>query len=169
MVDLASSGAPSLAQLRDLQLPDPVGFWPPAPGWWLLALITLAALAWLSVTARRRYQRSRYRRLALAELEQLATPAAASPCSEWLQQLNQLLRRTALAAYSDATVAHLSGNHWSDFLNRSGPSADWSLLIDTPYRANPTLTLEEQQRLLQQCRNWIRQHHAHPPASSEVR
>ena len=60
-----------LSQLRDIHLPDTGGFWPPAPGWWLLALIALAALAGLIWWLRRQRRRTRWLRLAKAEL---ATP-----------------------------------------------------------------------------------------------
>ena len=29
--------------LRDLHLPDAIGWWPPAPGWWVLFVLALAA------------------------------------------------------------------------------------------------------------------------------
>lgn len=48
--------ADALAQLRDIDLPEPVGWWPPAPGWWLLAavIIILATVALNYLLARRR-------------------------------------------------------------------------------------------------------------------
>ncbi|HAU18090.1 MAG TPA: DUF4381 domain-containing protein, partial [Marinobacter adhaerens] len=39
-----------LSQLRDIHLPETGGLWPPAPGWWVLAILliaVLAALVWL--------------------------------------------------------------------------------------------------------------------------
>jgi hypothetical protein len=33
-----------LAQLRDWHLPDPIQWWPPAPGWWISAAVFLALL-----------------------------------------------------------------------------------------------------------------------------
>ena len=30
--------ADSLAQLRDIQLPEPISWWPLAPGWWVLII-----------------------------------------------------------------------------------------------------------------------------------
>ena len=40
-----------LAELRGYHPPDPVSWWPPAPGWWLLALLILGLLTWVTVWA----------------------------------------------------------------------------------------------------------------------
>ena len=48
---------PALEQLRDIHLPQAVHWWPPAPGWWIVAALLLALTIWLS-----RYLRARYRR-----------------------------------------------------------------------------------------------------------
>ena len=47
-----------LDQLRDIHLPDALQWWPPAPGWWLLALFNILAFVYLG-----RYLRARYHRL----------------------------------------------------------------------------------------------------------
>ena len=33
-----------LVNLKDIHLPPPVPFWPPAPGWWILALLLISTL-----------------------------------------------------------------------------------------------------------------------------
>ena len=35
------SGADPLALLRGYHMPDPIDWWPPAPGWWLLLILTI--------------------------------------------------------------------------------------------------------------------------------
>ena len=37
----------SLQNLNDIVVPGPVAWWPPAPGWYVLAAFALAGLAWL--------------------------------------------------------------------------------------------------------------------------
>ncbi|MEH6471725.1 MAG: DUF4381 domain-containing protein [Halopseudomonas sp.] len=159
------AGAPvSLEQLRDLQLPDPIGFWPPAPGWWLLAVLSLALLCWLGLTAYRYIRRNRYRKQALRELARLSANAQQLTPLQWLQQLNQLLRRTALAAYPPELVAQLSGDDWTNFLYRSSQlegfrQATGASLANGPYQPLlPNQGSVDTESLQQLARQWIRQH-----------
>ena len=40
------NGSPDpLSELRDIHLPDPVSWWPPAPGWWIAVGIGFGLLA----------------------------------------------------------------------------------------------------------------------------
>lgn len=119
-----------LAQLADIHLPEPVSYWPPAPGWWLLALALLA----LAIYAGRRYRR--YHRLhkvcneALAELErcyqQLAeadTAALDGAKLRYLNQVNSVIRRVALVHYPQSSIASLDGRAWVDFIREKGESS----------------------------------------------
>ena len=41
---------PKALPLRDIHLPEPIGWWPPALGWWILALLvilTIGLCIWL--------------------------------------------------------------------------------------------------------------------------
>ena len=61
----------SLAQLKDIHLPDPISFWPPAIGWWLLALLLLSGLFTLCYFMLRYLSKHRYRRRAIKELKRI--------------------------------------------------------------------------------------------------
>src|SRR5687767_10769783 len=107
--------------LRDIHLPAPIGWWPPALGWWLLASLVLAGAALYAV----HYYRARHKRAALramtrlrAALEQGAEPVAC------LQFLSTVLRRFAMtsvartrAAYDSPDVAGLIGERWLKYLD----------------------------------------------------
>jgi hypothetical protein len=98
-----------LSNLRDIAMPPPVSFWPPAPGWWVVGAACLAAgcLAVAAVVRHRR--RNAYRREALREL-------ASADASD----ISAILKRAALAAFPREQVASLSGPAWLAFLDRTG-------------------------------------------------
>jgi hypothetical protein len=153
---------PQTLPLRDIHLPDPIGWWPPAPGWWLLAVLALllsAGLWWLIY----RYRRGRYRRLALKELDRLAE----LPTAELAAGLSQLLRRAALCHFPPGDCAGLSGEDWLEFLDRSftyRPFADGTgrCLLEAPYRPQADFDRGE---LIDLCRRWL----AHLPPSRRIR
>lgn len=107
-----------LSQLRDIHPPQGAGFWPPAPGWWLLALVLILAALGLGLWLHRRWRRNRWRRSALQELDTLARARKAD--SAWFQHLNQLLKRAAAVCHPQQHPLALSGADWVDFLCRTG-------------------------------------------------
>ena len=62
---------PEELALRDIHLPAPVGWWPPAPGWWLLAGLMLAVIIWLFWRWQQQRRSEQGLELALSELERL--------------------------------------------------------------------------------------------------
>tara|TARA_R110001599_G_scaffold39444_7_gene120502 strand:- start:12757 stop:13239 length:483 start_codon:yes stop_codon:yes gene_type:complete len=114
-----------LAALQPLRSPDPVAFWPPAPGWWILAALGCAALALLSWSLLRRYQRNRYRRLARAQLRAIeAAYHTDASVTDTLSAVNMLLKGVCLQVYPRREVAALSGTRWLQFLNGEFAVAD---------------------------------------------
>lgn len=128
--------------LRDLHLPDAIGWWPLAPGWWLLLLLAAGALTYLLLRAFRAWQKNAPRRFALAELARYE--------KEYLQhrdpvtlgkQLSELLRRGMLAYASRGEVAGLTGDEWLIWLDNGMPlpyfhTQGGKSLLELPYR-NP--------------------------------
>ncbi|WP_157199425.1 DUF4381 domain-containing protein, partial [Methylomonas koyamae] len=81
--------------LRDIHLPDAVGFWPPAPGWWALALL----LPVLALALRQLYKRMR-RRSAVKIAGKLLQSMRSQPngdAKQTVAALSALLRRVALS------------------------------------------------------------------------
>lgn len=109
-----------LAQLRDIHLPPAVTAWPPGPGWWVIAavsLILLAALGWWLV---RRHRANAHRRQAGSELD--------AALQRWHEDHNDIafataisdvLKRVVLLDYPPTEVAGLSGERWCQFLDQA--------------------------------------------------
>ena len=116
------NGQDPLAQLRDIHLPATSGWWPPAPGWWAvsaLALITLAALAWLWRNHHKHNLWKRQARTELAELARQAEQARHEP--RWFSELNSLLKRVARRTHTSRHPESMTGRQWIDFLLETLP------------------------------------------------
>lgn len=112
--------APNTLLLRDIHLPGPPDFWPPAPGWWLVAIVVIALLGWIGLKGWRYFRKLRQRKRILDLLEQLEQSSAIRPQPDYLAQLTELMKRFALARYPRRVVAPLSGSDWLHFLDESG-------------------------------------------------
>ena len=103
-----------LAALRPLHTPPPISWWPPAPGWWLVLLATVA----LAIIIYRYWRRMAPQRAALHELNLLNKNKIVS--THPVATLNQLLKRYALVCWPNSTIAPLSGKNWLKFLDANG-------------------------------------------------
>ncbi len=131
---------PDQLPLRDLHLPDPVGWWPLAPGWWVLIAIALGLLAWQAIRWAKRWRRNAPRRYALRELADLETDYLRHRNPVLLaKELSELLRRAMLAYAPRDEVAGLTGEAWLRWLDKGLPvpyfhRAGARSLLSLPYR-----------------------------------
>lgn len=119
-----------LSQLADIHLPEPVSFWPPAPGWWVLAVLLLIAGVLFWRWYARRYARQEVCRQALAELQRCYERYADTPEMDtdarklqFTNDVNSVLRRVALVHFPNRGVASLGGQEWVDFIRQNGDSS----------------------------------------------
>lgn len=160
-----------LEQLQPLIDPPPVHWWPPAPGWWLLAVL-LPLLGWgLWHLLKRWRNRPRQvvreqaldplRQAALDELAQLRKPYDGQAAGPWLQQLNALLKRLCRERYPDAGSHILSSRAWLAFLDNRCPAAGltrWMILVEGAYKPQCTLSDKAITELDLAVATWIRKH-----------
>ncbi|MFQ6004694.1 MAG: DUF4381 domain-containing protein [Woeseia sp.] len=110
--------------LRDLHLPETIGWWPLAPGWWVLSVLLLIGLLLLARRALRKYRQNGARRSALARLEVLQAEYEHNRDVVSLGiRLSELLRRAMLAYAPRDEVAGLTGPDWLKWLDRGLPEA----------------------------------------------
>lgn len=149
--------APGL-DLRDIHAAAEPAFWPPAPGWWLLAglglFVILVAGRWLV----RRIRRQRYQRQLLKELDRLGDSYSEKSVAEFLTAQSTLMRRIALQRYSRERVASLTGSAWLQFLDETGGNGEFQqgvgrVLEDGAYRPHSSEVPVEE--LLALTRRWV--------------
>jgi hypothetical protein len=110
---------PTQIPLRDLHLPEMIGWWPLAPGWWFLIVLVAAGLGYLTYQSFAKWRRNAARRIALRELARIQHEYKDGVDEISLAiELSELLRRTMLAYAPRNEVAGLTGESWLRWLDR---------------------------------------------------
>ena len=153
-----SNDPADLSNLRDIVLPAPVSFWPPAPGWGIVAVALLAGLALLVARWIVRHRHDAYRRQALRELAALPAPLD----GKGAQALSAILKRAALVAFPRSEVACLTGVAWLRFLDQTGRMQAFET---GPAKSLPKIALgapaaDDDRAIRKAAQGWIRRHRA---------
>lgn len=149
-----------LSQLRDIHGAPPVPWWPPAPGWWVLAFLALALLVWVGrrLLARLRIRRRRKQMLGWVDHLNATTDPQREP-QAYLSTLNRIFKLVALRAFPEQHCAAMAGSEWVGFLrdNMSQSQSEDALgvLGSGPYDPAPRFDPEVMCDL---TRTWIRRH-----------
>ena len=123
---------PQQIPLRDLHLPEFIGTWPYALGWWFIIGVLFVFVAYLLRESIRKWRRNAPRRLALRELVRVRNDYDNGVDVVTLgKELSELLRRTMLAYAPRKEVAGLTGDAWLKWLDQG---LEQKLFVDGPGR-----------------------------------
>lgn len=151
--------AEPLAQLKDIHLPDPVSWWPLAPGWYGLILLVLIFTVSLGYFLYRRHLNALAKNQALQLLKTYSEHYEKDRNTQLTSaRISELLKRVALVYYPRAEVASMHGDLWIEFLNKTSKGIDFqpvkSMLLDSPFKPADTTNLKP---LINRTEQWIKQ------------
>jgi len=150
--------ATPLLELRDIHAAPPPGLWPPAPGWWVLAILLAALLVLGLLWLRRRIRARRFRQQVMLELDRISKRYEDSHAG-LVAETGVWLRRVALHRYPAEQVASLTGSAWLEFLDATGGAGEFcngvgQVLESGPY--SPHVPAVAADSLLDLVRSWAR-------------
>jgi len=105
--------------LRDIHVPF-ADWWPPAPGWWIVAVLLVVGLYLLWRFGQILFTRRRRRQTVLAAYDDVRSSLLNSADATSVAKASEFLRQVALASYPREQVAGLSGDAWLSFLDATG-------------------------------------------------
>lgn len=160
--------------LADIHLPNAVSAWPPAIGWWLVAVLIIMMLIGVFYGYKYYQKKYGYRRAALNLLRQHHQAYQAKQTSSFDTAISMMtiLKRTAITAYKVEHAA-LFGQAWIDFLNQQSKEshftdalANWMVTLQYQNTNNQHKNNQESEdksnidinELYRACQLWIKQH-----------
>jgi cbb3-type cytochrome oxidase subunit 3 len=148
---------PTKLPLRDIHLPEAIGWWPPAIGWWLLAILIpllIALMFWLykRITRKTAIKAAKELLLQINQDQQRNN-------SQKVKDLSALIRRTAISTNVRNECAGLTGQQWLEFLDHSVKGTPFTqgigqLLANAPYQQIAP-TEQEISQLTSLCEDWL--------------
>lgn len=154
--------ANALDQLKPNIMPEPIGWWPIAYGWWAVALVAIIVVAIVSTKATRHWLKNRYRKHGLKKLTALYKQYNTQDTEkQFVHCCNRLLKKIALRTYTNKSVAKLCGIEWLEFLSQTANmpefiNGDGKVLGDLRFQYKFKVNTTELHILV---KNWIQKHH----------
>lgn len=149
----------ALAQLKDIHLPPPVGWWPLAPGWYVLMVFIFILIAVLTAALYKRHLNARPKKHALALLKTYSAQYEKDHNAQLASaRISELLKRVALVYFPRHQVASIHGTTWIEFLNQTGKGINFepvkTMLLDSPFKHDEQINLKP---LITRTELWIKQ------------
>lgn len=145
-----------LQQLRDIHLPADPAWWPPAPGWWLLAGLALAAAWYLVGLLRARQARRRPLKEARALYHRLHEEFVSGRLTavSYLHESNELLKRLVIFGLGDQRARRASDAAWLEILDHWAGSNEFTegpgmVLGNQRFRPHPEADVDSLHPLLE--------------------
>jgi hypothetical protein len=160
MQAMTTDNAQLLEQLRDIHAAADPGWWPPAYGWWVVAVAGLLVLFFLLRALALQLVAMRRRRAWLHALDEVrrAWDPATHP-HDYLAGINRLFRAVALKAFPGTGCSRLQGEEWVAFIRALLPGerelSCLAALARGPYEPLPEF---DAAALREQARTWVRQY-----------
>lgn len=141
-----------LAELKDIIVPDPIGAWPWAIGYWLVLALVITLMTLFVIWLRKRARYLAPKKAAKQLLNQLDRQAPS-----YVSDVNSVLKRTAISYLSREAIASLDGEAWATWLDRYLPEHKRQRLGPLlAKRHQPTpLTLAEANELHGLAKAWL--------------
>jgi len=159
---------PQTLTLRDIHLPEPISWWPIAPGWWII-IASLFLLIAVIFIAKRIYISKQLKRDIKAELENIKQQFKQTQNKPQLaKSLSVLLRRASMSYYPKTDIAGLTGDHWLSYLDESNANSSagynfqsdiGKVLLSAPYLPDTTTLNFDAPTLIQLCESWLKSPH----------
>jgi len=145
-------------QLRDIHLPDAIGWWPPAIGWWIL-MILIPLFCWFVYWLFKRITRKTAVKTAKRLLLSLKQDNDLED-KDKLIELSKLVRRVAISLAPRREVASLTGPQWLEYLNQSVKGTPFSegagkVLADVHYKKTVATDLDISATIAL-CERWLK-------------
>jgi hypothetical protein len=143
--------------LREIHLPEAIGWWPPAIGWWLLPILVLLFFV-LSIMLYKYITRKTAKKTAKKLLLKIQQNTSSDDKLK-LQEISTLIRRVAISISPRVDTASLTGQAWLTYLDSSVKGTPFSkgagkFLADAHYQKQLSADLDIPQ-LIALCKDWL--------------
>ncbi len=115
-----------LSSLKDIQEPAAIGWWPPAPGWWALAIMGVGSLIALMFYLWRRWRKHRWYRQARAHLQAIESRFARSGDPHDFMHHLIALSKSVARHQGTAGVLGYSAAQWIQYLATHYPACGFT-------------------------------------------
>ena len=150
--------------LKDIHLPEPISWWPLAPGWWILffCLLLLGVALFIGRKIHIKKQLSRDIQTELNTIKQQFQTTQNKP--QLARSLSALLRRANISYYPHANIAGLTGEQWLEHLDNTNKKVNANLafnsetgkiLLSAPYLPENKHLDFDAQTLISLCESWL--------------